>query len=807
MPKHCRCVAIIFLAATALGVVPGAVQGQGLKLKFVTTNKDVDEATKRLRDFLWVRQLDDGSWTDVTGAHYQRRVGWTTALVSLAMLESGVKLNRPEMEKALEALMAAEMKDSISRATRAMALCVAYRAAKRREWEVQIVKDLEWLTQKLPQNGAWGYKGADRDGNNMASQFGLLALWEAELAGFDGKRKFSRTAADKKDKKSKKDRQDKKDGQEAFNPARAWPMVLRNLKRAWPQIERQWVRRQRADHGWTFSAVAGPDVQSTMVMTAAGVSSLYIVLDKVYAPKMFPGKPRPKTKVFDGIDTGMAWLASRLKPGFAKDGYLSFGIQRIAAAGGHKYIGQHDWFRLGVRELMDITTNCRANCKGPYGPDVEAAMYLLFLSRGRVPITFNKLQRPGTDWDCAPRDVANLTRFLNRELEQRMNWQIVDVNRPVAEFLDAPVLLINGIKPLAMKDEIIRKIREYVNRGGFVLGEATTSSRAFAESFKKMMVKAFPEGTEQGAKYYRWHEVPREHPLLDTMTDRDLRKLGTIWAMDSPIRTVAVLLPRDQATAWQQMDVAKNRHSFTMGRNILLYATAGEQLKTRLRPVYAGRTITAKTARKVAALSTTGRWLGEPYVIERLSDKLARDAMIMVEAAPAHAPGELDPRETPMIWVYGHGTIGLGEGRIQSLRRYVQKGGLVAFSANKGDKVFAKAAEALALKILPDALPAALGPTDPIMTGLVYRERGKPLTNPKFRAMRLARDRKVRLTGYRQDGRIGVIVSPYDVFLGILGTPIYGDKDYTGETARQIAANIYLYALEQAEQGAEGTKR
>jgi len=792
---------MVLLAAALPAVSGGRAQAQGLKLTFVTTNKDVDEATKRLTDFLWVRQLDDGSWTDVTGAHYQRRVGWTTALASLALLESGVKLSKPEMDKALGALMVAEMKDSISHATRAMALCVAYRAVRRKEWEVQIVKDLEWLTQNLPQHGAWGYKGADRHGNNMASQFGLLAMWEAELAGFDSSRKFARTRTDKKNRKNTKD------AQEAFNPARAWPNVLRNLKRAWQQIEQQWISRQRADHGWTFSAVAGQDVQSTMVMTAAGASSLYIVLDKVYAPKMFPGKPRPKTKVFDGIDTGMGWLAPRLKPGFTKDGYLSFGIQRIASAGGHKYIGQHDWFRLGVRELMDITTNCGRNVTGPYGPDIEAAMYLLFLSRGRVPVTFNKLQRPGTDWDCAPRDVANLTRFLNKELEQRMNWQIVHVDRPVAEFLDAPVLLVNGIKPLALKQEIIGKIREYVNRGGFVLGEATTASRAFAESFREMMVKAFPEGTREGAKYYRWHKVPPGHPLLATMTARDLQRLGTIWAMDSPIRTVAVLLPRDQATAWQQMDMVKNRHSFTMGRNILLYATAGEQLKTRLRPVYAGRTITAKTVRKIAALSTTGQWLGEPYVIERLSDKLARDALIMVEAAPSHAPGELDPRETPMIWVYGHGAITLTEGRIESLRRYVQKGGLVALSANKGDKVFAKSAAEVALKILPDALPGALGPTDPVMTGLVYRERGKPLTDPRFRGMKLARERKVKLTGYRTGRRIGVIVSPYDIFLGILGTPIYGNKDYSGETARQIAANIYLYALEQAAQVAEGAKK
>ena len=46
---------------------------------------------------------------------------------------------------------------------------------------------------------------------------------------------------------------------------------------------------------------------------------------------------------------------------------------------------------------------------------------------------------------------------------------------------------------------------------------------------------------------------------------------------------------------------------------------------------------------------------------------------------------------------------------------------------------------------------------------------------------------------------IKVITSPYDVFMSMLGTPIYGCKGYTGPTAQQIAANVFLYALEHAQ--------
>lgn len=786
------------LVAGLVGIVAilGGVAAQPcsaqLTLEFKLTDKDVDKAIERLQNYLWMRQRDNGSWENVVGSHYKRKKGGTTALATLALLESGVPLSDPRMEKAVQNLMAVEMDDLYCYAVRVMAISRAYRFAQRKSFAASIVKDMAWLTQGLPQNGAWHYGGTSKTGDNSASQYGLLALWEADLAGFDQLRKIPKGTMIT-------------DGEKEVDLATVWPQVARNLKTSWRAIEREWVKRHRPDHGWTYAAVATPDVKSTMTMTAAGVASLYIVIDKAYAPKMTPGKPRPRTQVFAKADQGMAWLASRLTPKFTQDGYLAFGIQRIASAAGYKYIGQNDWFQMGVKEIAKRASNARRELGGKHGGDVQAAFYLLFLARGRVPVTFNKLERPGTDWDVAPRDIANLTRYLIKEYEKPMAWQIVSVDRPVAEFLDAPILFINGIKPVSLKDKTIAKMREYVLRGGMIVGEATTGSTEFASSFKKMLEKAFPEGRGSEGTMYAWHKLDDDHPLFAGLEKRDRKQIGTVWGMNDPVRTFAVLLSRDHATAWQQFQTMKKRPLFLMGMNLFRYGTGGERLRTRLRPVFAGRTLDAKIKKKIGVIHAGPRWFSDQYAIERLSDKLVLEARIMVDAQVLTDAAEVDPKEMPMIWIVGSGPFTASEKLVAGLKTYVGKGGLVAINANMGNRLFALSAKKLAKAIVPDALPSPLLDTDPIMTGMVYRERGKPIDRSGInQTLRFAGVRKVALTGYRSGTRWGVIVCPHDVFMTMLGAPIYGCKGYLGETSRQIGFNMFLYSLEQAEKVSEG---
>lgn len=792
--------ALAMAGAIILTALPAAPARAQLVLEFKLTDKDVDKAMERLQNFLWMRQKDDGSWEDVVGAHYDRMTGGTTALVALALLEAGVGLSDERMERAIENLLTVKMDDTQSVALRVMALSRAYRLAQRKEFAGQIVHDLHWLTDNLPRAGAWGQRGPERTGSNTYSQYGLLALWESEYAGFNERRKVPRGVMDVED------------GEET-DVSELWPIAMRNLSRSWPMIEKTWLDRQRPDDGWTYAANAPADVESSLTMTAAGVASLYIVIDKAHAPYMVPGRPYPKArKAFDAAREGLDWFSEQLSPGFTSDGYLAFGVQRIAVASGRKYIGGHDWFRLGVKEIAERAADARVKIAGrehraPHGADMQAAYYLIFLARGRVPVTFNKLERPGTDWDIAPRDIANLTRYLNIELEKRMAWQIVSVDKPVAEYLDSPILFLNGVQPISLKDETVGKMREYILRGGMIVGEATNNSAGFVKSFKTMLEKAFPESGAADGEAYKWKELPETHPILNELSDRDRGRVGDVWGMEDGTRLIAVLLTRDHATAWQQLDVVKKPWCFTIGRNLFRYATANEPLRTRLRPVFAGRVIEADKKHQIGIIHAGPRWLSDKYAVEQLSDKLATDARVSVELIQVKDPASLDPEQCPMIVIAGRGSWAMPEVLAKGLQAYVERGGLVVFNANMGDLVFGKVAKAQAKRIVPGGLPAPILKADPIMTGLVYRERGRTIEDPDIRyALRMAGVNEVELTGYRTGDRWGVIVSPHDIFMSMLGTPIYGNKGYGGGTAQQVAANLFLYALEQAETATENSK-
>ena len=153
------------------------------------------------------------------------------------------------------------------------------------------------------------------------------------------------------------------------------------------------------------------------------------------------------------------------------------------------------------------------------------------------------------------------------------------------------------------------------------------------------------------------------------------------------------------------------------------------------------------------------------------------------------------------IVLYGSGDYEPADALVESLKAYIAKGGMLLINPNLGDARFALAGNRLARRLLPDTTSSIVPLGDPILTGMVYRERGKPLTGEigLRRAAMEARITKVDLTGYKTGDRWGVIITPVDVFLSLPGTPIYGNKGYAGETAQQVAGNLFLYALEQAE--------
>ena len=87
-------------------------------------------------------------------------------------------------------------------------------------------------------------------------------------------------------------------------------------------------------------------------------------------------------------------------------------------------------------------------------------------------------------WNERPRDVANLSKWMGKQsLEGYLNWQIVNLNVPVADLHDAPIMYISGSEDLALSNQDIDKLRLFVEQGGMILGNADCGASAAAFAF------------------------------------------------------------------------------------------------------------------------------------------------------------------------------------------------------------------------------------------------------------------------------------------------------------------------------------
>ena len=76
--------------------------------------------------------------------------------------------------------------------------------------------------------------------------------------------------------------------------------------------------------------------------------------------------------------------------------------------------------------------------------------------------------KSGVNWNQRPRDASQVTKFIGVQIERKLNWQIVNLQAPVDELHDAPILYISGNKPLTFDQAEKEKLRAYIEeiRGG-----------------------------------------------------------------------------------------------------------------------------------------------------------------------------------------------------------------------------------------------------------------------------------------------------------------------------------------------------
>jgi hypothetical protein len=733
--------------------------------------------------YLKREQLPRGRWNEMAGYD-----GGVTALCTLALLNAGVGVDDPAVRKALTYLRGLELDKTYTVSLQTMVLA----AAEPKKDMVLIGRNVRWLEQHQikegQRKGAWSYPGPGGDNSN--AQFAVLALYDAQRAGAKVSRETWELAAD------------------------------------------YWRRTQNDDGSWGYV----PGDVGTGGMTCAGIGGLAIssaALESgdaaVENGRVICCRPHEDDHK---LDQAINWLAERFSVsrnpraggGMSALYYYLYGLERAGRLTARRFIGQHDWYREGaeflVRDQDSLSHYWEGSWHAERNPHISTSMALLFLSKGRRPIVIAKMKYgEGDSWNQHRRDAANLSAYTEEAWELGLTWQIMDPSAAaVDDLLQAPVLYISGNQAPDLLPHA-KKLRDYVDRGGFIFAEACCrDAKRFDEGFRQLMAAVFPEPE------YQLQRVTPGHPIwrMQDMVRPDSPYVGGLWGVEYGCRTCVVYSDQDlscywelaQPGQWRQYPPAVNDHiadALAIGVNVLTYATNREpkgKEQSFVTPT-ADDEVDPKTNRgviEIAKLRHGGGCNDAPGALVNLLRTASQGELkLRVRTAPELVNiSDANLFRYHLVFAHGRHDFRLTPEERKQLHEYIERGGTVLADAICASRPFAAAFRREIAAALPGKTLERIPAEDPIFTASYggYDVQQVSLRDPDATDTGqpiAARVRQVepQLEGINIDGRWAVIFSPFDISCALESHEAVGCRGYTQEDAARLGLNVLMYSLNQ----------
>jgi hypothetical protein len=736
-------------------------------------------------------------WQKMQGDAY----GGFTALCTYALLASGEKPQDPRIAAAVDFLKKADIVGIYSIGMRCQVWYLLPPLPQnlpemKKLWERELKLLENGINASGPNRGLWDYgEGHGVSGVNKGridhsvSQYGVLGMWALDEAGAEIDNRY------------------------------------------WALLDSIWREHQFPDGGWVYDGTPqSPSSDKRAVtasMTAAGVATLFITDDMLHGQEGANCTGNVKDK---NIDAGLNWMGEHFDQ--VKDNYALYGVERIGVASGYKYLGKVDWYTEGAERLVrsQKPDGSWTSSEPGAGPLTDTSFALLFLSRGSAPVMVNKLdyrpvgpidtEKPGAreremkeniefPWDQRPRDAANLARFIGRQTEGDLNWQIVNLNAPVEELHDAPILYISGSRALKLTDDDEKKIKLFVQQGGMILANADCPTDATGGPFAKSL-------RDLGSKLFggEFRQLEPTHPLYTEEQYKPTRwksRQPSVYGLTNGVRELMILLPADAARSWQTDSHISRAEQFEVGADIYQYAT------DKSAGGFKGETYLVKAVKPARRTTRVARLLcdenpdPEPAGWSRLDAIMRNGFETGIAAEPVRlGDGKLNGFKVAHLT----GTTGFKwrEEQLAEIKQFIEKGGTLIVDAAGGSAAFADSAEKElnALSRALGAAPAANASTEPTAAGPDLAGTVLPadhalynLANAKiesfgyrnFTRHRIGGRLNVpRVRGIEVGKRVAVFYSREDLSAGLVGERVDGILGYDPETATAIMRNLLLYA-------------
>jgi len=426
-------------------LLSGSAWAQGVDLPEPrVSEEEARAAIDKMVAFLYSSMSNRGDWEEVRnragfdGHKYAKKkkdeYGGRTALVMLAILYAGEDYKDDKLGKPLAFLKEVELTGTYATGIRASIWSKIYNQKFRRA----LIRDAKWLMEAMTKAdtsipGFFSYmRPCPGYGDHSNTQYGVLGLRDAAVRNVEIPLKY------------------------------------------WEAIEKHMIDRQWPNGGWAYSVKKDDKRRQPYGnMTVGCLANLYITLDMLHVKYegKFNGREAKgcgRRKPPEAIERGLKWLDQNAPSHTDNMGlYYLYGLERCGHASGRKTFGGKNWFEEGALWILKGLGD--KNHFGSYrGPNIPTAWAILFLSKGMAPVFYNKLDT-GADWNNKLRDIPNLSKYIGKELEQRINWQVIDIDDPVETWLDAPILFFSGHNIPPFTAEQKKMLRLYTDSGGTIV--------------------------------------------------------------------------------------------------------------------------------------------------------------------------------------------------------------------------------------------------------------------------------------------------------------------------------------------------
>ncbi len=756
-----RVIGLACMVGTLLGSAPA----------MAATSEQVDKAISKARDYLYSQQskgVIPGTWetspkrtADGSASLKGAQWGGLTAMCTYALLASGDSASSSKLKQAVSYLKNTDMIGVYALGVRAqiwgkIPVDADVRQGISRD-AAQLFKGIKTTGQV---RGLYDYMVTSTDAriDHSVSQYGVLGLWALAEAGFEMKREL------------------------------------------WGVVEDAWMLTQdKATGGWTYGLMVDPKNPPNFNMTAAGVATLFVTQDYVHANSGV----EPKGNITNpAIDAGLNFLANHFDQ--CNSPYSYYAAERIGVASGRKYFGKVDWYKE-VSDRLVQSQGGNGSWGGVPGENSDltsTALGIVALVRGRAPIVMNKLEYDLDEngkvtegfWNERPRDVANVTKWIGKQIERDLNWQIVNLKVSPDDLHDAPILYISGSQALNFSVETKDKLKRFIEQGGLVLANADGGRAAFAESFKKIAKELFPN--------YEFRELPQDHPIYTNQQfprARWKRPVGML-GMSNGTRELILLLPQaDPARVWQTQAVGAREELWFIAADIFQYAVDKQnlQFKGQTYIVKPDPKIIAKRTIKLARIQTSGTdWDPEAGGWRRLAaimhNKLETDLVVQpVKLGSGNLAGY------KVAHLTGVNPVTFSEAERKELKTFVEAGGTLIIDAAGGSPAFGQSIEAeLAAIFGKDAAKQLANPLP--KDNPLYAVGGQKIERVGYRSFAkktlISGLKLPRIRGIEINGRTAIYYSAEDLSTGLVGQEVDGVHGYDPQSATELMRNMLLMA-------------